>query len=258
MGTVGRDFGDYRVWLQNAGVDCSTVRQIDEVFTASFFVNTDLDNNQIASFYSGAMAQARDYRISDAFHGKPDWVVISPNDPQAMVNLCQECRLRGLRFIYDPSQQVPRFNGDELLQSMDGAYMMVVNAYEAEVIAKKTGLTIDGLCRMINILVITQGKNGSHIFANDELIKVPAFPIKEIKDPTGVGDAYRAGLIRGLVSGFPLKLAGEIGALCAAYVLEQVGPQSHRFTIPEFIARFRANDDDQGLLDKLLVASTIG
>src|SRR5262245_25210361 len=184
MGTVGRDFPDYRKWLEGAGVDCSTVRQIDEVFTASFFVNTDLDNNQIASFYSGAMAHARDYHLTDAFHGKPDWVVISPNDPQAMMNLCEECRRRGLRFVYDPSQQVPRLTGDELLQSMDGAYMMVVNAYEAEVIAKKTGLTLDSMCQMMEILVITQGKYGSHIYSKGELIKIPAFPINEIKVPT--------------------------------------------------------------------------
>lgn len=251
FGTVGRDFGDYRRWLERVGVDCSTVRQIDEVFTASFFVNTDLDNNQIASFYSGAMAYAREYGIRDVYAGHPDLVIISPNNPQAMVNLANECRERGIRFIYDPSQQVPRLNGEELLEGMRGAYLMVVNAYEAGMISSKTGLTLEQLRDQVEILVITQGKEGSHIYTNGQRIEVPVVPVPSIKDPTGVGDAYRAGLICGISQGWNLKLAGEIGSLCAAYVLEQVGTQTHRFTIAEFISRFRQHFDDQGVLEQL-------
>jgi adenosine kinase len=252
MGTAGLDFGDYRQWLENIGVDTSTVRQIDDVFTASFFVTTDLDNNQIASFYTGAMALARDYRLADATADKPDMVVISPNDPQAMTNLAQECRERGIRFIYDPSQQVPRLSGDELQRDMQGAYAMVVNAYEAEVICHKTGQNLVDLRNSVEILVVTQGERGSHIYTDGERIDVPAFPPDEIKDPTGAGDSYRAGLIRGIVGGWPLKLAGQVGALCATYTLEQLGTQNHRFTIPEFIARFRSRFDDEGLLTTLL------
>lgn len=252
VGTVGRDFPEYRAWLERVGVDTSTVRQIDEVFTASFFANTDLDNNQIASFYTGAMAYAKDYRLADVFDGQPDLVMISPNDPQAMSRLTQECRERGIRFIYDPSQQVPRLSGEELSRDMQGAYALVVNAYEAEIICQKTGQTLDDLCRQIEILVITQGARGSHIYQNRELIEVPAFPSDRIKDPTGVGDAFRAGLVRGLVSGWPMQLAGLVGALCATYVLEQVGTQNHRYTLAEFVERFRAQFDDNGLLDSLL------
>jgi len=255
VGTVGRDFTDYRQWLESAGVDTSTVRQIDEVFTASFFVTTDLDNNQIASFYTGAMAYAKDYPLSQAIPGKPDMVVVSPNDPQAMTNLTQECRERGFRFIYDPSQQVPRLSGEELWRDMQGAYAMVVNAYEAEIISHKTGKTLDDLRNTVDILVVTQGERGSHIYTNGEWIDVAAFPPDEIKDPTGAGDSYRAGLIRGMVDGWPLKLAGEVGALCAAYTLEQVGTQNHRYTVQEFITRFRSRFDDEGMLDTLLVAA---
>ncbi len=251
MGTVGRDFSDYRRWLDDAGVDTSTVRQIDEVFCASFFVNTDLDNNQIASFYSGAMAYARNYRIADVHPGNPDLVLISPNDPQAMQTLAEECRQRGLRFIYDPSQQVPRLNGDELRQSMAGAYMLIVNAYEATMIADKTGMTIEQLRDEVEVLVITQGKNGSHIYVDGGQIIVPAAPVEHIADPTGVGDAFRAGLLCGVMNGLPWKTAGEMGALCAAYALEQVGPQSHRFTLDEFIRRFRATFDDAGQLQRI-------
>jgi adenosine kinase len=252
VGAVGRDFADYREWLEKVGVDTSTVSQIDEVFTASFFANTDLDNNQIASFYAGAMAHAKDYSLADVYEGKPDLVIVSPNDPQAMIQLIDECRERDIRFIYDPSQQVPRLTGDELWQSIQGAYILIVNAYEAEVITKKTGKSLDDIRQVINTLVITQGERGSHIYTDDGLIEVPVFPVSTIKDPTGVGDAFRAGLICGLAHGWSLKLAGEMGALCAAYVLEQVGTQNHQFTLTEFIERFRTHFDDEGLLDKLL------
>lgn len=251
MGTVGRDFEDYRRWLDEAGVDTSTVRQIDEVFCSSFFVNTDLENNQIASFYSGAMAYARDYPISEACAGDPDLVIVSPNDPQAMQNLTEECRQRGLRFIYDPGQQVPRLSGNELRQSLAGAYMMLVNAYEAEMICDKTGLTVDQLRDQVEVLVITHGKDGAQIYTEGERIDVPIAPVAHIKDPTGVGDGFRAGMICGVAHGLPWKTAGEMGALTAAYVLEQVGPQTHRFTFDEFTSRFRAAFDDAGLLDRI-------
>ncbi len=250
--TAGRDFGDYRLWLERAGVDCSTVRQIDDVFTASFFANTDLDNNQIASFYSGAMAYARNYKLADVYDGKPDMVVISPNDPQAMMNLAAECRERGIRFVADPSQQIPRLDGAELRQLIEGAYVLVVNSYEAEMITSKTGLSLADLRAQIELVVVTQGKNGSSIFQGSNVIEVPVFVPTEIKDPTGVGDAYRSGLLTGLAQGWPLELSGKVGALCATYVLEQIGTQSHHFTIEAFIARFRTQFNDEGLLDSLL------
>jgi adenosine kinase len=256
FGTVGRDFGEYRQWLESNGVDCSIVPQINEVFTASFFANTDLDNNQIASFYAGAMAQASRYKLADSLTYKPDWVVVSPNDPAAMSSLCAECRAMGVPFIYDPSQQVPRLSGEELSQDMEGAYAMVVNAYEASIISKKTGLSLEDLRAKIPVLVITKGKRGSTIYHGDTHEDVPAFPEVHIADPTGVGDAFRAGLIRGIMSGWPLRLSGLVGSLCATYVLEKVGTQSHKFSIPEFVARFRGTYDDEGVLDELLHAAS--
>ncbi|MBL8131110.1 MAG: carbohydrate kinase family protein [Anaerolineae bacterium] len=257
FGTVGKDFGDYRHHLEAVGVDTTLVVQIDSVFTASFFANTDLENNQIASFYSGAMALARNYRLSDVYESKPDLVVISPNDPIAMQSLAQECRERGIRFLYDPSQQVPRLTGSELRQGMSGAFAMVVNQYEADMICEKTGMTLSDLRREIDVLVITRGKHGSSVYMNDDVVDVPIVPAGQIVDPTGVGDAFRAGLLCGISHGWDWKLAGEIGALCACYVLEQVGTQNHVFTVPEFIARFRANFDDQNRLDALLKNQTI-
>ena len=254
MGTVGRDFGDYRRWLEGNGVDCGTVVQIDEVFTASFFSNTDDDNNQLAFFYGGAMNLARNYRIADVLAGEPDLVVISPNDPVAMVNLCEECRQKNLRFIYDPGQQVARLDGDELRRGLVGAFMIVVNIYEASVIYEKTGLSLADLRDQAEIVVITESEKGSKIYREDEVIRVEAFPPTNIADPTGVGDAYRAGFILGLSTNMPLKLCAQIGALSATYALEEVGTQNHRFKLADFVERFRSLVDDDGRLDCLLEA----
>jgi len=252
MGTVGRDFPDYRTWLEGVGVDCSTVRQIDELFTASFFCNTDMVNNQIASFYTGAMAHARNYRIADVYQGKPDLVLITPNDPLAMSQIAQECRDNGIRFVYDPSQQVARLGGEELAADMQGAYVMVANAYELQVISQKTGKSLDELRQMVEILVITHGPRGCEAYKGNEQIHVEAFPTDAMKDPTGGGDAFRAGLMYGLMNGYSLEISAQMGSLSATYAIEQVGTQRHHFTPAEFVARFRTEYADNGLLNRLL------
>ena len=252
MGTAGQDFGDYRQWLESNGVDCSAVVQLDDVFTASFFSNTDVENSQLAFFYGGAMNRGRNYRIADVTDDEPDLVVISPNDPVAMVNLCAECRDRDLPFMYDPGQQVARLNGDELADGMRGAYVLVVNLYEARIIFEKTGLALDDMRRQAEIVIITESEKGSKIYRDDQVIEVGAFKPRSIADPTGAGDAFRAGLILGMTNGFPLQLSAQIGALNATYVLEVVGTQNHDFTMAEFVQRFRSLADDDGLLDALL------
>jgi adenosine kinase len=263
MGTAGRDFPDYRRWLEDAGVDTSTVRQLDDVFTASFFCNTDLENNQIASFYAGAMGHAGDYLLADATDETPDLVIVSPNDPRAMTNLTQECRDRDIPFIYDPSQQVPRLKGLELDRDMDGAYAMIVNGYELEVISQKTGKSLDELRQVIDILVITHGPKGSTIYDNraepsainrsaDGTTTIRAFPAGTIHDPTGGGDAFRAGFVYGLAREWPLDVAAQIGSLVATYCIEQVGTQSHHFTRQQFVERYRTVYDDEGVLDTML------
>ncbi|MGJ3238911.1 MAG: carbohydrate kinase family protein [Anaerolineae bacterium] len=253
MGTVGRDFSEYRTWLEDVGVDTSTVRQHYDVFTASFFCNTDNENNQIASFYSGAMAKSVDYALADmAGNTSPDLVIISPSDPQAMTNLTNECRERGLKFVYDPSQQIARMDGATLKHDMEDAHLLIINQYESNMVMKKTGMTLDDLRTKIDLLVITHGGDGSEIYTNDDIIKVPAFPPEQIIDPTGAGDAYRAGFISGLSKDLPLELCGQIGALCATYVLEHNGPQSKNYTVEDFIARFRQNQDDSGALNVFL------
>jgi len=253
MGTVGRDFPDYRAWLDAAGVDTSTVRQLDTVFTASFFANTDDDLNQIAFFYQGAMAFARDYPLAEAVDSKPDMVIISPNDPQAMTNLTEECRQGDIRFVYDISQQLARISGDELKRDMAGAYALIVNSYEAEMILNKTGMQFDELREAVDLLVITEGKDGSKIYKDGSIIEVATAPPEAVADPTGAGDAYRAGFITGIAKGLPLKIAGEMGALCATYSVEKVGTQNHLFTLDAFIERYRRYFNDDGQLDQLRV-----
>lgn len=253
MGTVGRDFEDYRRWLDNAGVDTSTVQQHDDIFTASFFCNTDLENNQIASFYSGAMARARHFTLGEILNGhSPDLVVISPNDPEAMSNLAAECRARNIRFVYDPSQQIARLDGTSIRRDMQGAYAMIVNEYEAHMIADKTGMSMNDLRHEVDLLIVTHGSEGSRIYTNGDIIQVPAFTPVAIEDPTGAGDAFRAGFLTGLVKEMPLQICGAMGALCATYVLEHVGTQSHHYTLEEYIKRFRTYLNDNGALDQLI------
>jgi len=254
VGTVGRDFGDYRQHLEDVGVQTTSVRQHDSVFTASFFGNTDLENNQIASFYAGAMGLAHLYSLADVYDGIPDLVVISPNDPKAMIQQSQECRMRGIRFMADPSQQVPRLNGEELLQCIHGAAYLVVNEYEAEVILNKTALSFEALREIVETVIITRGGDGSTIYLAGQAdpIQVDIFKTDYIVNPTGVGDGFRAGLLRGILAGFSLELSAQMGALCATYALEHVGTQNHHFSVEEFINRFRTRFDDHNQLDQLL------
>jgi adenosine kinase len=254
MGTVGKDFSDYRAWLEAVGVDTSPVVVIDHVFTASFFANTDQDNNQIASFYSGAMGFARNYKLSDVINHKPDYVVISPNDPDAMNQIADECYERGIPFMYDASQQVPRLDGDTLRHSIERCHTLIVNEYEWSMISGKTGMTKDDVLKHAKVLIVTLGKQGAEIYADGTCYTIPTFPVPDhaIADPTGVGDAFRAGILRGMALNWPWEVSGRVASLCAAYVLENVGTQSHRYTLPEFVARYRTEFDDKGVLDSLL------
>lgn len=254
MGTAGMEFGEYRDWLDRAGVDTSAVKIIPDVFTASFFVNTDSENNQIGSFYTGAMAYSNGYKLADALAETPDLVAVSPNDPSAMSQLAEECCERNIPFLFDPSQQVIWLDADFLMHGIERCKMLIVNEYEWSMIAQKTGLTREKLVAEGRTLIVTHGDAGSHIYAGGKHYQIPVFPVTTIADPTGVGDAYRAGLLKGIAWGFDWQLCGQLGALAAAYVLECIGPQNHHYTLPDFVARFRTVFDDQGALDAWLKA----
>ncbi len=252
MGTAGKDFAEYRAWLERHGVDTSAVRVIPNEYTASFFCNTDVDNNQIGSFYAGAMSHAKGYRLVDAVAELPDLVLNSPNDPKAMLELAEECRVRGVRHFFDPSQQVIWLDADDLRYGVERCDLLIVNEYEWDMIANKTGFSQTDIVEAGRVLIVTRGGEGADIYEGDETHHIPAFPVQKVLDPTGVGDAFRAGLIKGMACGFGWPLSGRIGALAAAYVLEQHGTQNHHYTLPEFVARFRTAFDDQGALDAWL------
>lgn len=255
MGTVGQDFGEYRAWLEQHGVDTSLIRDEPDLFTAAFFVSTDQDGNQIASFYTGAMARARNLSFHDLDAGQVDLVIISPNDPQAMVKYAAECQDLDIPYLYDPSQQIIRLSGDELRAGLAGCSILVVNEYEFEMLQEKTGLTPEEIrATPARACIVTLGVEGSRIWAGEAIYDIPAVPPEQTDDPTGVGDAFRAGFIRGLSANLPWDVTGRIGALAATYVIEQPGPQSHHYTLAEFVARFQEYFDAEGVLDVLLGA----
>jgi len=238
MGTVGQDFGEYRAWLEAHGVDTSAIVTIPDVFTASFFATTDQEQNQIASFYTGAMAHARELSFHDLDH-PVDLTIISPNDPEAMLKYPAECKELGIPYIYDPSQQIVRMSGDDLRAGVAGADILIVNDYEFELLKESAGMTADEIrAAVTRAVIVTRGEQGSVIWAGEE-IAVPAVPPQQVLDPTGVGDAFRAGLIKGLALGMSWETAGRIGSLAATYVLETHGPQAHHYTLEEFVTRYR-------------------
>jgi len=249
---VGEDFEDYRQWLESVGIDASGARVISGVFTASFFANTDRANAQIASFYPGAMAYATQLSLYELKSNPPDLVVISPNDPVAMGQYVRECKDMGLPYVYDPSQQIVRLNAEELRAGLDGAEALFVNEYEFALIQKITGLTPAEIHQSVGLVVVTQGKHGTLIIAKDLLYEIPVFPERRIVDPTGVGDAFRGGFLKGYALGLDWETCGRMGSLAATYCLEEEGTQGQSYTLQEFVNRYRECFDDQGKLDVLL------
>lgn len=251
MATVGEDFGDYRAWLDAKGIDTSLMKVIPGVFTASFFATTDKVSAQIASFYPGAMGYSATQSLKE-LDKKPDLVIVSPSAPDAMMKFPAECRELGIPYLYDPSQQVLRLEGNEIARDMEGAQFLFCNDYEFGLISKKTNWSLDQILDHVKVLVITRGKDGADLYSGQDSVHIPTVPEDEVVDPTGVGDAFRGGFLAGYSRGFDWKLCGEIGSLAAVYCLEQRGPQSHGYTRQEFVDRFRRHFDDGGKLDELL------
>ena len=243
-GTVGEDFEEYRAWLENMGVDTAGARVIPEEYTASFFVNTDRSNAQIASFYPGAMRYAKNHPLSQLGDDRPDLVVISPNDPDAMNLYVVECQEMGLPYIYDPSQQIVRLTTDNLKKGMESAKALFVNDYEFALIEKATGMSVTDILNMDlaspeKFIVVTRGKQGATIYTDSEIYKIPIVVPEQISDPTGVGDAFRGGFLAGYCHGLGMKTCGQMGALAATYCLETRGPQGHSFKLSEYVDRYR-------------------
>jgi adenosine kinase len=236
LATAGQDFGDYRTWLESAGVDTSLVKEVDGKFTASFFCSTDIENNQIASFYTGAMANAGELSFRTA--GTCDLAIISPNDPGAMLQYAEECRALGIPFIWDPGQQCARMSGEELRDGLVGAAFVICNDYEFELLRQKTGLDEAALLEQAQALVVTRGEEGCSIYAEGRQSSVAAVAPHRIADPTGVGDAFRGGFMKGLALGADYETCARFGSVAATYALEHLGGQSHAYSWDEFIGRY--------------------
>jgi adenosine kinase len=252
LGTVGVDFEEYRAWLEKHNVDTTYVKLIPDVFTASFFANTDLANAQIASFYTGAMAHAASLSLHDVGPQPPQLVIISANDPGAMDKYVAECGDLGIPYLYDPGQQVVRSDPEELRRGVLGAHSLFLNDYEYGLIQKHTRLSEQDILDRVDYMVVTRGEHGALIYAGGEVVSVPSVKPLEILDPTGVGDAFRGGFVRGYCLGLDWATCGKMGSLAATYCLEQRGTQNHYYTPQEFVSRFRQHFDDQGALDALL------
>jgi adenosine kinase len=237
MATAGADFGEYRRWLEAAGVDTSPVKQIAGKFCASFFCSTDADNNQIASFYTGAMADAGQLSFRNV--RGCGLAIISPNDPGAMVQYAEECRTLGVPFIFDPGQQCARMSGEELRDGVTGATLVIVNDYELELLRQKTALDEHDILAIAKTLIVTRGENGSSVITPDGRVDVPAVMPHRIVDPTGVGDAFRGGLMKGIAVGLPYETAARMGSVAATYALEHLGGTSHSYTWDEFKRRYQ-------------------
>ena len=240
VGSVGEDFVDYRSWLERHGVDCASVHVSEVRHTARFVCTTDADHAQIATFYAGAMSEAREIELRPIVDrvGAADLVVISPNDPEAMLRHTDECRARGYRFAADPSQQLAWMEGASIRHLVDGAAYLFSNEYEAALLEQKTGWSADEVLSRVGVRITTLGKDGARVErVGHEPISVPAAAEKVAVDPTGVGDAFRAGFLTAVAWGLGLERAAQLGALLATYVLETVGTQEYELGRDDVLAR---------------------
>lgn len=240
LATAGRDFDRYESWLIQNGLPMTGVRHIEDEFTAGAYITTDQSDNQITGFNPGAMKYPSLYDLSglDPAH---TLAIISPGCLEDMMTYCRRFREIGVPYIFDPGQSITAFKGAELTEMLTGSAMLVTNDYELELICQSTGLKKSNLLERTGALITTLGEKGSIVSKNQEEVPIPAAKAAQVHDPTGAGDAYRAGLIKGLVLNKDLATAARMGATCASFSVEKYGTQEHRFTPEEFQARYQTN-----------------
>jgi adenosine kinase len=240
VGAVGNDFDDYRNWLTSHGVDCDSVAVSDSAYTARFVCTTDEDMAQIASFYPGAMSEARDIKLADVVSrtGPPELVIVGANDPDAMFLHTEECRTLGLAFAADPSQQLARLSGEEIRKLIDGAAYLFTNDYEWDLLLQKSGWSEAEVMSQIQLRVTTLGEKGVDIVGRDgTFVHVDVVPETHKDDPTGVGDAFRAGFLTGRSAGLSLERSAQLASMVATLVLEAPGPQEWTWDRDEAVTR---------------------
>jgi adenosine kinase len=236
LATAGGDAAEYRSWLGSLGIDCRGLRLMESQHTATGFTTTDLDDNQITGYYAGAMAAAPELGLDDTVP-EPEAVLIGPNAPEAMMRLVTECRDRGIPWVFDPAHQLPHMSGSDLEEGSRSAWILIGNDYEMELVQQRTGRTLAKLLDLVAMVVTTLGRQGSTVATKDGTLEIPPAPARQEQDPTGAGDAFRAGLVAGLLRGLSPADAGRVASLAATYVVERVGTIEHSYTRAEFAAR---------------------
>jgi adenosine kinase len=239
MGTVGRDFDPYDAWMERHGLDRGHVRVIDREFTAQAIITTDLDDNQITAFHPGAMTYSHEVKVTDA--RDISIAILAPDGREGTIAHAEQCAQAGIPFVFDPGQNTPVFNAAELRRFIELASWMTVNDYEWELVHNKTGLSIADAVAELDALIVTRGAQGSIIYTRGAQHDIPIARPERVVEPTGCGDAFRAGLLYGLMHELDWPVTGRIASLMGAYNIAQHGTQNHHFTREEFAARFKEN-----------------
>jgi adenosine kinase len=237
MATVGKDFDPYFYWMDKRGINRQYITVIDGAFTGQAFITTDLDDNQITAFHPGAMNESHQNKVVDATDCKLG--IISPDGRDGMLQHAEQFVTAGIPFIFDPGQGMPMFNGDELSQFIEKATWVTVNDYEWQMMQDKSGLKANEISAQVDALIVTRGGDGSTIYTKDKEIEIPCVKPESITDPTGCGDAYRAGLLYGLVNKMDWETTGRIASLMGSIKISQHGTQNHTFTFEEFKVKFK-------------------
>lgn len=231
MATVGEDFSSYTKWLDQNNLSSAHIKIIPNTFSAQAFITTDTDNNQITAFHPGAMTESHQNSVKEA--GNVSLAIIAPDGRDGMFSHARECYEAGIPFLFDPGQGLPMFNGEELLYFIEMADYLAVNDYESQIIQDKTSLTLDQLAQKVKALIVTLGADGSHIYAEGKRFNIPCVSAKEIVDPTGCGDAYRAGLLYGIAQGWDWLTCGRLASTMGAIKIASRGGQNHKPTRTE-------------------------
>jgi adenosine kinase len=243
MATVGIDFGPYALWLEERGIDLRHVTVLDGTYTAQAFITTDMDDNQITAFHPGAMDGAHANQVDDA--AGVSIGMVSPDGRQGMLEHAEQFVAAGIPFIFDPGQGLPLFGGEELVNFIDQSTWVCVNDYESELLQERTGMSPHEIAERVEALIVTLGGDGSHIYTENRRIEVPPARVHDVVDPTGCGDAYRAGLLYGLMHAMDWETTGRVAALMGAIKIERHGTQNHSFDADEFRSRYLESFGDE-------------
>lgn len=238
MATVGQDFGPYRAWMDECGIDASHIREIEDSFTAQAYITTDLDDNQITAFHPGAMNEAHQNSVADA--GEVQLAIVAPDGREGMFKHARDLAAQQTPFIFDPGQGLPMFDGVDLEGFLDLATWVTLNDYESELMQERTGLTLPQIAERVQGLIVTRGAQGCTIYADGDSLAVPAAPVSEVVDPTGCGDAFRAGLLYGLTHDMDWTTTARLASVVAATKIERHGTQNHHFDRDAIADRFHA------------------